>query len=305
MKVLVIGGCGFIGSHVVDMLLEQGHGVRVLDRRHEAFRDPLPPVDYRLGDCAEPFEMLEALEGIDAVIQAAGASVPSTSNIDPEADILGNLIPTLRLLDLMRQQGIGRMVYLSSGGAVYGVTRTDPVSEDHPQQPISSYGIVKGAVEKYLYMEEALHGLKTVVLRPSNPYGPRQGHTGIQGVIGTWLWRISRGEPVEIWGDGSVVRDFIHVRDLARLCVRALVSGQSGVFNAGAGQGTSINEVLASVRRATGLPIQPVYRKGRDYDVPRIVLDIARARAAFDWSPETPLEDGLAETWDWIRSREA
>lgn len=303
MKVLVIGGCGFIGSHVVDVMKDRGRQVRVLDRRPEAFRPPVPGVEYLTGDLSDTAFLTEALLGVDAVIHLASSTVPQTSNLDPVADISDNLIGTVRLLEVMRALGLRDLVYLSSGGTVYGIPQTDPVSEDHPLQPVSSYGIVKSAVEKYLHMYNHLYGFRAAALRASNPYGPRQGHSGVQGVIGTYLWKAARGEQIEVWGDGSIVRDFIHVRDLADLCDLAIGSGQTGVFNVGAGEGMSINQIVAAVSKAIGRPLDPIYKPGRAFDVPRVVLDISRAQAAFGWSPRTTLEDGIAEAWNWVRGR--
>ncbi|MGD9861805.1 MAG: NAD-dependent epimerase/dehydratase family protein [Pseudodonghicola sp.] len=303
----MIGGCGFIGSHVVDQLVAHGLQVRVYDRRPEPFRAPVAGVDYVMGDLADTTQLYEATNGVQAIIHLASTTVPSTSNLDPVADITGNLIATVRLLEMMRATDIRKLVYLSSGGTVYGVPETDPVAETHPLHPISSYGIVKVAIENYLYMEHKLHGLQHVILRASNPYGPRQGHTGIQGIIGTHLWRIARNEPIEVWGDGSVVRDFIHVRDLARLCVQAVLSEVTGCFNAGSGEGASVNQIVQTIDRTVqatgGAPIAPIYKPGRSFDVPRVVLDITRARADIGWTPEIGLEAGIAESWDWVRSR--
>ncbi len=303
MRVLVIGGCGFIGSHVVDVLVGQHCRVRVLDRRPESFRPPVPGVEYLAGDLSDTALLAEALNGMAAVIHLASTTVPATSNMDPVADITGNLIASVRLLQVMRTVGVRHLVYLSSGGTVYGIPQADPVAEDHPLRPVSSYGVVKVAVENYLHMERHLHGLRYCVLRPSNPYGPRQGHTGLQGVIGTYLWNVLRNEPVEVWGDGSVVRDFIHVRDLAELCVAALHSDRSGIFNAGSGEGSSINRIVDAVCRAAGREVTPVYKPGRAFDVPRVVLDIARARDAFGWAPRIGLMPGIAGTWDWVKAQ--
>lgn len=304
---MVIGGCGFIGSHVVDRLLAHGIAARVYDRRPEMFRDPVAGVEYVHGDLADTAQIYEAMSGVGAIIHLASTTVPATSNLDPVADITGNLVATVRLLEMMRAARLRRIVYLSSGGTVYGIPQTDPVAETHPLQPISSYGIVKVAVENYLYMEQWLHGLQPVVLRASNPYGPRQGHTGIQGIIGTHLWRIARGEPVEVWGDGSVVRDFIHVRDLAELCVRAVLSEATGCFNAGSGEGTSVRQIVECIDRTVqadgGAPVRPTYTPGRNFDVPRVVLDITRARQSLDWTPQTGLDAGIAESWAWVKSR--
>jgi UDP-glucose 4-epimerase len=247
--------------------------------------------------------LYEALDGVDAVVHLSSATVPSTSNLDPVADINGNLVNTVRLLEVMRGLSVNKLVYLSSGGTVYGVPEQEPVREDHPLRPISSYGIVKVAIENYLYMEHRLHGLSHVILRASNPYGPRQGHTGIQGVIGTYLWRISKNEPIEVWGDGNIVRDFIYVRDLAELCVRAVTCNVTGCFNAGSGEGASINDIVQHVGRAVGQEITPVKKPQRNYDVPRITLDIENAKREFDWHPSTNLEEGIQKTWEWIRSK--
>ena len=278
--------------------------VRVLDRRPEMFRPPLPGVDYVTGDLSDTAQIYEALTGMDAVIHLASSTVPATSNLDPIADITGNLVATVRLLEVMRNAGVRKMVYLSSGGTVYGVPDTDPVSETHPLRPISSYGIVKVAIENYLFMEHRLHGLQHVILRASNPYGPRQGHVGIQGIIGTHLWRLARNEPIEVWGDGSIVRDFIHVRDLAALCIIALRSPVTGSFNAGSGDGASISRVVEAVLKIVGGDIQPIYKPGRSFDVPRVVLDITKARDMLGWVPQIPLDEGLADTWKWMCERE-
>lgn len=304
MKTLVIGGCGFIGSHVVDTLLSQGTRVRVLDRRGEMYRPPLPGVEYVMCDLSDTAQIFEALVGVDAVIHLASTTVPATSNMDPVADITGNLVAMVRLLEVMRAANVRKMVYLSSGGTVYGVPQTDPVAETHPLNPISSYGIVKIAVENYLFMEHKLHGLQHVVLRASNPYGPRQGHTGTQGIIGTYLSRLARGEPVEIWGDGSVVRDYIHVHDLAGLCHTALTSDASGVFNAGSGEGASVNDIVAHIRATVGIEVSPVYKPGRGFDVPRVVLDVRKAQAELGWRQKTELGTGIRETWDWVQAQQ-
>lgn len=303
-RTLVIGGCGFIGSHVVDRLRAEGHRLRVLDMRPEPFRPPIPDVDYLTGSFGCPDTIRAALDGVEAVVHLASTTVPATSNLDPVADIQGNLIATVQLLQAIRGTGARRLVFLSSGGTVYGIPKTDPVAEDHPLAPISSYGVVKVAIEHYLQMERKLHGLDYVVLRAANPYGPRQGNTGLQGIIGTYLWKIARGERIDIWGDGSVVRDFLDVRDLAQLVALAVRLPISGCFNAGSGEGTSVREIVDLCSELAGHELRPAYLPGRGFDVPRIVLDIARIRAATGWSPQTSLRDGMRNSWDWIKARQ-
>jgi UDP-glucose 4-epimerase len=276
-----------------------------MDTRPELYRPPLPGVDYVFHSLSDHHRLADTLSGVDAVVHLASTTVPSTSNLDPAADISGNLVPTVRLLEAMRASGTRKLVFFSSGGTVYGIPTKDPVPEDHPLNPISSYGIVKLATEQYLRMEQQLHGLKFVALRPANIYGPRQAQVGLLGVIGTYLRKVAEDAPIEIWGDGSVVRDFVHVEDIADLCHRALISGASGCFNAGSGEGTSISQIVDIIGQTTGRTLEPVYKPGRNFDVPRVVLDIARARATFGWQPAVPLRRGIAETWEWVKQHSA
>jgi UDP-glucose 4-epimerase len=299
MRALVIGGCGFIGSHVVDALVKRGDSVRVFDRQYERFREPLPGVEYCLGDFADQMALVEALTGVDVVFHLVSTTFPGTANLSPTTDVRDNLIGSLRLLDLMVETKVGRIVFLSSGGTVYGVPDIVPVPEDHPLRPINSYGIVKVAIEHYLEMYRHLRGIASLVVRASNPYGPRQSHSGVQGVISTFLSRVHEKQPIEIWGDGSVTRDYLHVADLARFCVLAGASDRVGPFNVGSGEGRSLNEIIDVIRRVTCADIMPQYKPGRPVDVPRSVLDISRATKSFEWRPNISLIDGIDQTWTW------
>jgi UDP-glucose 4-epimerase len=301
MKAIVLGGNGFIGTHIVDNLLAKGHMVRVFDRLPERFREPIPEVDYSLSDFDDVPMLAEALDGMDIVFHLISSTVPSTSNKDPVYDVSSNLVGTLKLLTLMKDAAVRRIVFLSSGGTSYGIPEIIPIPETHPLRPLCSYGVVKVAIENYLYMYHHLYGMQYVVLRGSNPYGERQGHVGVQGVIGTFMRKVLDDNPVEIWGDGSVVRDFIYVGDLAELCVKAGESNIVGIFNAGSGVGHSINEVVAIVRQTTGKDIKPIYKEARNYDVPKIILDIGAAGNAFGWKPKTVFADGIALTWNWMK----
>jgi len=300
MKTLIIGGNGFIGSHLVDVLLCAGHKVRVFDRSPELFRPPLPEVEYRLHHFDDSAAMAEAMEGVDVVFHLLSTSVPSTSNLDPVADIQSKLVGTVKLLQLMQQKSITKIVYLSSGGTVYGIPEVLPIPERHPLQPICSYGVVKVAIENYLLMFQRLYGFRPVILRPSNPYGERQGHGGVQGVVGTFLRKAKADEPIEIWGDGAVVRDFIHVSDLAELCLKVVEQDTCGIFNAGSGEGHSILEILGAVERVTGKKLVPVFKPARNYDVPRVMLDVTQAIKVFAWQPHVDLDEGVARTWRWM-----
>jgi UDP-glucose 4-epimerase len=300
MRALVIGGNGFIGSHLVDALLRSGYKVRVFDRSPESFRTPFPVVEYFLHHFNDSAALAEALEGVEIVFHFLSTSVPSTSNLDPVADIQSNLVGTVKLLQLMQQKGFTKIVYLSSGGTVYGIPENVPISESHPLHPICSYGVVKVAIENYLLMFQRLYGLRPIILRPSNPYGERQGHGGVQGVVGTFLRKVEASEKIVIWGDGSVIRDFIHVSDLVELCMKVVEHNICGIFNVGSGVGHSILEILSAVERVTGKEISPVFKPARSYDVPSVILDVKHATKVFGWKPQVHLEEGVARTWRWM-----
>ncbi len=302
-KVLVIGGNGFIGSHVVDKLLAHGHSVRVFDRQPERFRGPLPGVDYRIGDFADRMEVVEALAGVDAVFHLLSTTLPGTGDLDPKTDVQDNLVGAINLLESMHGLGVRRILFLSSGGTVYGIPESLPIPETHALRPIGSYGIVKASIEHYQEMYRRTRGFSPIIVRASNPFGPRQAHSGVQGVISTFLRRILAGEPIEIWGDGSVVRDYFDVRDLAELCVPAGMSGSEGAYNAGSGYGLSIKQVVEAVRTATGSDFEIVYKPGRPVDVPCSVLDCSRAKSDFGWECKTRVDAGLRNTWNWLKAQ--
>jgi len=302
MNVLVLGGNGFIGSHVVDSLLAAGHRVRVFDRSAERYRSPCPDVEYCMGNFADENLLTEALQGMDAVCHLVSTTVPATSNLDPVADVQDNLVNSIRLLEQMRAVRVYRILYISSGGTIYGNPEMSPVSENHPLHPLCSYAVVKLAIENYLFMYQQLHGFEPIVLRVSNPYGPRQGHAGVQGLIGTALGRLAAGEPIEIWGDGSVVRDYIYVSDLADLCVQALQGNHCGVFHAGSGTGYSVNDILSTIREKISPDLQVQYGERRDFDVKEVVLDMNRTLDTFNWQSKIGLCEGIRQQWQWLQS---
>jgi UDP-glucose 4-epimerase len=303
MKVLVIGGSGFIGSHVVDKLLAHQHSVRVFDRRPERFRAPLSGVDYRFGEFADEMTLVEALSGVDVVYHLISTTVPGTADLDPKTDVRDNLIGTINLLESMQRLGLSRIFFLSSGGTVYGIPEVVPIPETQALRPINSYGIVKAAIEHYLEMYRRTRGFSPVIVRASNPFGPRQAHSGVQGVISTFLRRILAGEPVEIWGDGAVVRDYLEVGDLSELCVRAGTSDREGAYNGGSGIGLSVNEVVEAVRSVTGAHVKVIYKQGRSVDAPKSVLDCSRAKNDFGWECRTEFHSALHNNWNWLKAQ--
>lgn len=301
-NVLIIGGNGFIGSHLIDHLLEKKCKVRVFDVAYERFRAPLPNVDYRLSKLDNIPDLYEAMLGIDVVFHLASASVPSTSNVDQIADVNNNLIPTLNILNLMNRLGIKKIVYFSSGGAVYGNTEESLIKEDVPLNPISSYGIVKSTIEHYIYLYNRLYDMKYLIVRPSNPYGPRQGHFIAQGVISTFLRKALDQEKLSVFGDGSATKDYIYIKDFVEVLNKLVEEDAEGIFNLGSGVGTSINEIIGEVDALTGTKSIVDYTPQRSYDVSHFVLDITKAKSIVGDFEFTSLHNGMKETWDWIKT---
>jgi len=305
MTCLILGGAGFIGRHVTEALLGAGHRVRVFDREgcnRDNIAHLLGDVELCFGDFADETSLDRALRGASAVVHLVGTTIAQTSNENPAYDVESNVIPTIRLLALAAKHGVGRVVFSSSGGTVYGIPREDPIAETHPTDPICSYGISKLAVEKYLALYQRLAGLDYVVLRLSNPYGEGHHTLGLQGIVNVFLRRARQGSPVEVWGDGRVVRDYVYAADVGQSFLRALETpAVNQVFNVGSGRGRSVRDLLAAFREVLGLDLDVRHTPGRPFDVPSNVLDVSKAARLLPWAPRTALEDGLRRTWDWIR----
>ncbi|MGH2535873.1 MAG: NAD-dependent epimerase/dehydratase family protein [Candidatus Promineifilaceae bacterium] len=302
MKALVIGGNGFIGSHLVDRLLACNWDVAVLDLSERRF-DPMPDgAHFIRGDLNQRYLVREALAGVDVVYHLAWTLIHELSNQDPAEDIRANLIPTVHLLEACVQARAGRVVFVSSGGTVYGRTHEAPTAESHATDPLSSYGVTKLAAEKYLHMFHHLHGLEYAVLRPSTPYGPRQNPLGRQGAATIFLYKVASGLPVTIWGDGSVTRDYFYISDLiaAFMAAGTRPLAAERVFNIGGREEVSLTALLALVEETVGRKAQVEYRPARAFDAQRVALDTRLAEEAFGWRPEVELPEGLARTWAWL-----
>ena len=303
-KHLVLGGSGFVGRHVARLLAMGGSDVIVADR--------VPPpdslghgsagrIDWRAFDLGS-VDWGGLIEGVDVIHHYAWTSIPATANADPAADMEANLRPTIGLLDAMSRRPPGsrpRLVFSSSGGTVYGRLRRAPVDEDHPLKPLNGYGAGKAAAELYLNTYRALHGLDCRIARLSNPFGAGQNLARGQGAVTTFLHRALNNEPIVIWGDGEVVRDYIHIADAASGLVAlagAPDPGSSDVFNIGSGHGTSLNAILADLEEELGRRLDVRYEPGRAYDVPVNVLDISLAKSVLGWSPQLSFREGIRRT---------
>ncbi|WP_323687921.1 NAD-dependent epimerase/dehydratase family protein [Rhizobium sp. AN69] len=309
MRCLVLGGGGFLGKNLVDPLETKGYFVRSFDRALNEKRGGASEeksasnVEHFSGNFLARSDIEAALNGIDVCFHLISTTIASTSNANPTFDVETNLLGTLQLLKCAVKSGVKRIVFISSGGTVYGVPKTIPISEEHSTYPTSSYGITKLAIEKYLDLYRSLHGLEYVTLRLANPYGVGQRLDAQQGAIAVFLARALRGEEISIWGDGSVIRDYIYVDDAIDAMVRSAdVNIQGGcVVNIGAGVGYSINEILSAIEKVTGRRTNKKYVEGRTYDVPANVLDISAAARLLGWTPKISLEEGLLRFSNWIK----
>lgn len=293
MHIIVVGGNGFIGSHFVACVVDAGHTVTVVGRNkiprlahHRSFEFFGGGLDALVGN-------YKLLESADIICHFASSSIPATSNLDPVGDIECNLISTVKLLEAMRVVGRKRILYLSSGGAVYGRPKFSPITEDHPLNPVSAYGINKVAAEKYLSMYAELYGFEPLVIRPANPYGPGQGKVGQLGAVTTFLSLAMSGKTATVWGDGSVIRDFVYISDLCDLLLKGLESSVSGIYNCGSGKGTSLSDLMQLIEQVSGKVISRDFQPARPFDPPEILLDISKAQADFGWHPKVSLLQGL------------
>jgi UDP-glucose 4-epimerase len=301
-KCLVLGAGGFIGINLCEGLRHDGAVVHGFGRR-SAFPHALTRVRMTVAELADTAALAAALQGVDVVFHLLGGSFPARAEANPAEDLRGNAAASLDLLALCRDFGVRQIVFVSSGGTVYGLPRHMPIREDHPTDPISAYGIHQLLVEKHLGLLTHRHGVQTVVLRVANPFGPYQPPGRGQGLIPTLIERRLTGRPVEIWGDGQVTRDFFHVADLVDAALAAATyGGAERVLNVGSGIGRPVREVVHAIDAMLGLEgAEVVHRPARPVDVPFNVLDIARIRRVLGWAPRIDWHEGLRDAADWIR----
>jgi UDP-glucose 4-epimerase len=291
-RVLVVGGSGFLGRHLIEALLQSDFNVNCLDLLKPDWLDA--SVRFFEGCFTISSLLEEALQDCDVVYHLASTTLPKISNDDPLFDVSTNLVGTIHLLDAAVRERIGKFIFISSGGTVYGVPARVPVAEDQATNPICSYGIVKLAIEKYLRLYHRLHDLQTVSLRLSNPYGEHQRVDRAQGAVTVLCHKAVRGETIEIWGDGSVVRDFIYVKDAVAAMLMAMGASCAGMeINIGYGSGACINDILSMIEAVLDREVSKKYLQARDFDVPEIYLDISLARRVLGWKPAVTLPEGI------------
>jgi UDP-glucose 4-epimerase len=303
MKVLVTGGAGFIGSHIVDRCLAEGHEVVVVDDLSSGQERWVNPAArfYKL-DIRDPqLETVLERERPEVISHQAARANVRESLEQPllYADV--NVLGSLNLLEAARKTGVRKIVYASTGGAVYGEPRFFPVTEDHPVDPLDPYGASKHHVEHYLYLYKANYGLDYTTLRYPNVYGPRQNPFGEAGVVAIFANKLLSGEPPVINGTGEQSRDFVFVGDVAAANVLAFHRASGEILNIGSGVSVSINEIYGLLAELTGVTVPPARVGAKLGEVSRTCLDATRARRELDWAPAVPLAAGLAQTVSHFR----
>ncbi len=302
MKIVVTGGAGFIGSHVVDAYVAAGHQVLVVDNLSSGKREQVHPdarlVELDINDSALA-ELFLAERPAVVNHHAANPSV-SLSVREPTFDARQNVLGTINLLEAARKAGVGKFIYISSGGAMYGNPDHLPVDEEHPSKPVSPYALSKHTGERYVRLYGAEHGLDWTSLRYANVYGPRQDPFGEAGVISIFCQNLLDGEAPEIHWDGEQTRDFVYVGDCARANLLALEAGSGQAYNVGTGVGTSINTLFQTLMDVAGREVVPRRGPRRPGDARHSYLDCAKIGRDLGWQARVGLREGLARTWDYF-----
>jgi UDP-glucose 4-epimerase len=300
MNVLLIGGNGFIGSHIVDKLIAEGHKVRVFDFQCEKYRTPIPDVDYRLFSLDNSNELASAMEGIDGVFHLASLAFPGSSNFDLIKEVESNLFSTINILNLAVKLGVKKFVYFSSGGAVYGSTNGNSLSEKAVLNPISSYGIIKATSEMYISLYQTNYDIDALIIRPSNPFGPRQNYTKGQGVIPIFLNNIKNNIPLSIFGDGEGRKDYIYITDLVNSVYDLFIGNSKGVFNIGSGKENSINSIIKEIKSIIKKDFAFDHIDRKIHDVKNLSLDISKLKSQIEIENFVSFREGIKKTWAWI-----
>ena len=303
MKVAVFGGSGFIGSNLVNRLVADGHSLRIFD--HSSTQDLLGKIEPKItrffGDFATQKDFSEVISGCDVVFHLISTVLPGSSNQNILGDIQENLIPTIRLVEDMKACGVPRLIFPSSGGTVYGNAQYLPINEQHPTQPLVSYGVTKLAIEKYLAIYRNEFGFRPICLRISNPYGPGFKIGSPQGAVGAFLCKALDGQPIEIWGTGEVRRDYLYIEDLVEAMISSMTySGAESVLNISAGVGTSLIELTEIIQSMLGRDLEVHHLENRNFDVQTNILDSRLAQTELNWTPSTSLEQGIRSTAKWL-----
>ena len=306
MNILILGAAGFIGTNLTfNLSKNKDDKITLVDKNKEYFvnieKKCLENVTIKEASLDEKMDF-SILDGQDIVYHLVSSNVPTTSNQHISLDIQTNVLFSSYLFDACVEHSVKKVVFISSGGTVYGKEATCPLSEETPTNPISSYGIQKITIEKLLYLYNYMYGLDYRIIRLANPYGPYQRPNGVLGAVTTFTYKAIKREEIQVYGDGSVVRDYIYIDDAINAIIK-VVNGENKhhTFNLGCGYGTSIKELLLTIEKALGIELKIVYRAGRTVDVPVNYLDISRYEKYYGKLNPISLEEGIKRTAKFMK----
>ena len=304
MRILVTGGAGFIGSHIVDALVERGHKVVVVDNLYTGFENNVNPEAklYQLSICDRELARIFEQEKPEVIYHQAAQTIVTRSTSEPVFDAEQNILGSLNIILNCLKFGISKIIYASSGGAVYGDPGYYPVDEEHPVRPLSPYGASKHTVEHYLQLYSSEYGLPYVALRYANVYGPRQNTRGEAGVVAIFARQMLSGEQPTIFGAGDKTRDYVHVSDVVAANLLAMEKGDNAIYNIGTGIETSDQEMFDTMAGLLGYVSPPVYAPVRKGEVFRICLDCTKAQKELAWQPRLSLKEGLTRAIEYYSS---
>ena len=304
MNVFVIGGTGFLGLKCCSLLSQNDFIVRAYSP--SAGRTILPERVIGIsGFIADKGEMKKHIEWADIIIHLVSTTNPKTSFSDPYHDISSNLLPMVQLLELMKDHENKKIIFSSSGGAVYGKTLQYPINEEHPKKPITSYGLVKSAIEDYILYYHYNFGIPYLIVRPANVYGPKLRSIGEQGIISTLIQNGLHKKPTQIWANPKNVRDYIYVDDSAQGILQLIQAGAEGTFNLGSGKGYTLHEIIDAVQKQFEDNLQTEITELIINDAPKNVLDISKISELTNWTPLTSLEEGIERTISFLKKNNA
>lgn len=304
MKAVLLGGGGFLGSYIAEHLLANGQTVCILARKNSPYLEHVRHLGAKIifGNFLDADTLATVVADCDIVYHLISATNPQTSNENPRYDVEANLLGTLQLLEHMRKVGIKKIIFASSGGTIYGIPDKTPISEGHHTNPVNSYGIIKLAIEKYLHLFWHLYGINYCILRISNVYGIRQPVTNSQGVVASFLDKAIKGEELVVWGDGTALRDYIYISDVASVFFKAsLYHGEPRIFNIGSGKAHSVNDIINILQKKFSGSLRVKYLPKRPFDVPVNILDVSCAKRHLNWEPKVTFEEGILFTFEWMK----
>lgn len=301
---IIYGGAGFIGSHIADDLIKNNIKVTVFDKQNATTKNVdhiLNKINFIEGDFVNKVDIKKSLKNMDYVVHLVSSTLPANSNLNPNYDVESNLLSTLNLLEESSRQNVKKIIFVSSGGTVYGIPKSIPIKENHPTDPNCSYGIVKLTIEKYLELYKSLKGLDFKILRFANPFGERQNPLLPQGLIIHLLYNIKLGKPIEIWGNGDIVRDYFYIKDGAKAIFKSIKdNSENNIYNISSGKGYSINQILNKFKKVLKLDFRVKYLESRKFDVPVNILDNSLAKKYLYWKPEYSFDEALTNSWRYI-----